>query len=162
MSGSLDTAWLEGAISEDVEVNLPADAMKLSKQMESKNSKKAKPKVDLDKTRIQLEKELAAAQAKLKELESQDRASDVSSSLSLGRRPNPRAQEEKVLNAIKSERIEQDCAEPVIPKRKFRKKYGIHPTSLNKTIARMVSSGIIKETSVPYLGKVTTFKYMIL
>jgi hypothetical protein len=165
MSGTLDTSLLLGAINDEKEVNLPSDALEYSKKVEEQKTRvisRALRDQERTKEGSSSTKELEKVRAELLRLKEEKEELERKGLSKLGRKANPRAQEEKVLSAIKSEMIRQETSEPVVQKRLFRKEYKVHPTTLNSTIERLVQKGVIKETIVSYAGKVNTFKYLIL
>lgn len=165
MSGTLDTSSLLGAISKDVEVNLPPDALEYSKErafdVEPKALRASKVRKETRESSSRA-KELEEVRTEVQRLKQENEELQKKGSSRLGRKANPEAQEEKVLSAIKSEMIKQDTREPIVQKRLFRKEYKVHPTTLNATIERLVEKGLIKETVVSYAGKIKTFKYLII
>ena len=69
--------------------------------------------------------------------------------------------EEKIINAIRSESIEQNTNKPIISYNKFRKKHKVSSNYYRPSIEKLLNKGIIEKEEACFSGKVKTFKLTI-
>ena len=70
--------------------------------------------------------------------------------------------EEKLLNAIRSEQVNQELDWPLISTNVLRKKYKVHPAYFSQALESLVSLGYIERRETTYSGNIKTYKYRIL
>jgi hypothetical protein len=96
-----------------------------------------------------------AMQAKMKALEDENsRLKDTAKILTKN--------EEKLLSAIKSERINQDKEKPIISRSMLIKKYAMGNKYLDSSITGLESKGYIERKPVNYSAKIKTNSWMLL
>ena len=95
-----------------------------------------------------LKKELEKAQEKIQLLESSNSTFSKN--------------EEKIINAIRSESIEQDTNNPIISYNKFRKKHKVSSSYYRPSIEKLINKGIIKKEEACFSGNVKTFRWTII
>jgi len=96
----------------------------------------------------ELKKQLAEAQGTIQNLKSSKRSFTKN--------------EEKILNAIRSEKINQDIPKPLISNNMFRKKYKVHAKYQRDSIESLLRDGIIIQEEAIYSGRVKTSAWDIL
>lgn len=70
--------------------------------------------------------------------------------------------EEKILNAIRSEKIEQKTEHPIISTSMLRKKYKVSPKYQGKSIKNLIIKRLISRETTSYSGSVKTYKWKII
>ena len=70
--------------------------------------------------------------------------------------------EEKILSAVKSEKINQRTDEPVISRSMLIKKYGLNSKYIDKSIKGLELKKAIARSEVSYSSKITTFSWRVL
>ncbi|GEM_PF-5495458 len=70
--------------------------------------------------------------------------------------------EEKILNAIRVEVMEQKISEPVIGRNCFSTKYGINKKFLDESVKLLEGKGLIFRRQIKYSGNVMTYTWKIL
>ncbi len=70
--------------------------------------------------------------------------------------------EEKILNAIKSEKIIQNTTIPTIGRGLFMKKYNLRPKYLDKSIQGLLQKGLVRRTFINYSSTQKTSTWEIL
>jgi hypothetical protein len=70
--------------------------------------------------------------------------------------------EEKVLSAIRSERLNQDTESPIISRGKFKREYNINQKYLGDSIKNLITKGMISKAEVKYSAKIVTYKWSII
>ncbi len=104
-----------------------------------------------------LEKELSSIEQLKKKLEE---ANSKIKSLEDTKRPLAK-NEEKLLNAIRTEAIKQDSDWPVISTNKIRKEYKVHPAYFAKSFEALRSMGVIDRKEASYSGNIKTYRYSL-
>lgn len=74
----------------------------------------------------------------------------------------PTKNEEKILNAIKSERLKQNTQTPTIGRNLFMREYNLRPKYLDKSIQSLLQKSVIKRTFIKYSATQNTSKWEIL
>lgn len=100
-----------------------------------------------DKDIQKLKNELLATQNELKKLKSQKSSFTKN--------------EEKILNAIKSESLLQETNEPQISSRVFRTTYKVSSDYFRKSINSLIMSEAIERIETKFAGKVPTYRWKI-
>lgn len=100
-----------------------------------------------DKDFQKLQKELLATQNELKKLKSQKSSFTKN--------------EEKILNAIKSEALLQKTNEPQISSRVFRTTYKVSSDYFRKSIDSLIVSEAIERIETKFAGKVPTYRWKV-
>ena len=70
--------------------------------------------------------------------------------------------ENKILNAIRTESLEQGTSEPQISSRVFRTTYKVSSDYFRKSIDALLAKEVIKRTEIKFAGKVPTYKWKII
>lgn len=103
---------------------------------------------DLQAMKLELEKKIQAIQ------QENDRLKASSNRLTKN--------EEKILNAIRSEKLEQQTETPIISTSMLRKKYKVHPNYQAVSIKGLIDKSIIKREEAIFSGSVKTYRWKIL
>jgi len=74
----------------------------------------------------------------------------------------PTKNEEKILNAIKSERLIQKTSSPIIGRNLLMREYKLRPKYLDKSIQSLIQKGLIKRTFIKYSATQNTSKWELL
>lgn len=98
-----------------------------------------------DKDILTLKKELDEAHTKIRQLESGNH--------SLGKNAD------KILAAIRSEKLEQKRNDPLISTNMFRKKYRVHPNYQSKSIESLIDQNIITRKKAKFSGSISSYRY---
>lgn len=69
--------------------------------------------------------------------------------------------EEKILSAIRSEKIEQGTNQPIISTSMLRKKYKVSAKYQGESIRSLISKSMIKRMEASYSGAVKTYRWTI-
>lgn len=70
--------------------------------------------------------------------------------------------EEKLLNAVRSEILNQSSNEPIIGRSKLLKDYKINSRYFDDAINGLISKGLIERNPVKYSSKITTYSWKVL
>lgn len=74
----------------------------------------------------------------------------------------PTINEEKILSAIKSEKLIQETNTPIISRNLLMRQYNLRPKYLDKSIQGLIQKGVIKRTFVKYSSTQNTSQWEIL
>ena len=103
---------------------------------------------DLDAIKSDYEKKIALLEKRVEIAESKDRPLSKN--------------EEKLLTAIKSEKINQGIKEPIISRNMLIKKYKINSKYLDEAIKSLELRGLIERREIPYSSKIMTNSWKLI
>jgi len=106
------------------------------------------------KTKSNLPNEINALKREVKELKSNPLIINPKRALTKN--------EEKLLNAIRSEQENQKTEWPIISTSLMRKTYKVHPAYFAASLEQLVSSKQIEREEISYSGNTPTYKYTLL
>ncbi len=145
---NVDRAIIDSAL-EEFNINEKAVAPSNSKEIESKNtSVNVGDGNSLLVIKDEYEKKIALLKKKVEIAESQNK------SLSKN--------EEKLLSAIRSERINQSLEEPIIGRSMLIKKYRMNSKYLDDSIKGLEERRIVERKQIPYSAKIMTNSWKLL
>jgi hypothetical protein len=102
----------------------------------------------LEEIKVDYERKISLLEKKVRIAESQDKPLSKN--------------EEKLLSAIRSERINQSVGEPIIGRGMLIRKYKMNSKYLDDSIKALEERKLIKRTKVPYSAKVMTYAWKLL
>lgn len=140
--------------------NEPSKPNKPKKQ--AKDKKPANKKARVSRNKKQQTQTFTTSDVQAIQLEYEKKLRDLESKLKKEEGPRLSKNEQKLLNAIRSEKLIQENEKPTIGRSRLLNVYKIGPKYLDTAIEGLITKNIIKREEVNYSAKIKTYSWEIL